>query len=385
AKNFYFLEMNTRLQVEHPVTEEVTGLDLVELMIRVAAGEKLPLSQDDVTLNGWAVEARLYAEDPRRNFAPSIGRISTYREPSGEGVRVDSGVVEGSEVSTYYDPMIAKLIAYGPDRGTAIDRVRAALDGYVVRGVGHNAAFLSCALDRPAFRSGDLDTGFIEREFPDGFAGPAPDPARHERIAGAVALAATLEALRDVTIDGQIAGRPAPPQTDWIVGLAGEEISVLVDLDDIDETEGLRIMIGEDLTTRAATDWRPGEPLMWLILDGETHALQLRRTPLGYHVQHDGAELDVRVLSPRAAELMRRMPEKTPPDLSKFLLSPMPGLLVSLAVGEGDTVEAGQPLAVVEAMKMENVLRAAAGGTVKAVLADAGANLAVDQKIIEFS
>ncbi|MEM7524207.1 MAG: acetyl/propionyl/methylcrotonyl-CoA carboxylase subunit alpha [Pseudomonadota bacterium] len=383
-KNFYFLEMNTRLQVEHPVTEEVTGLDLVELMIRVAAGEQLPFGQNDVRLDGWAMEARLYAEDPRRNFAPSIGRISTYREPSGEGVRVDSGVVEGSEVSTFYDPMIAKLIAAGPDRATAIDRLRAALDGYVVRGVGHNAAFLSCALDRPAFRGGDLDTGFIEREFPDGFDGAEADPVRRERVAAAAALAMTLESLRDITIDGQLEGRVVEPQSEWIVRVDGEEVPVIIDLDDLDETEGLRIAVGADLVTRAATDWRPGEALMWLVLDGDTHAIQLRRTSLGFFAQHDGAELDAQVLTPRAAGLMRLMPEKAPPDLSKFLLSPMPGLLVSIAVSEGEKVDAGQQLAVVEAMKMENVLRAGASGTVKAVMAEAGANLAVDQKIIEF-
>ena len=383
-KNFFFLEMNTRLQVEHPVTEEITGLDLVELMIRVAAGEKLPFSQEDVQLNGWSVEARLYAEEPIRNFAPSIGRIVTYREPSGEGVRVDSGVVEGSEVSMFYDPMIAKLIAYGPDRGTAIDRLRGALDAYVVRGVGHNATFLSCALDNPRFRSGDLDTGFIAREYPDGFKGAASDDARRERLAAAAALAKTLENLRDATLDGQLSGHEYAPQTAFVIRIEGEELFAAVDLDDMDEDEGVRIRVGDDFTTRAATDWRPGLPLMWMILDDETFAIQIERTPLGYTLIHDGAELDVKVLTPRAAELFRHMPEKLPPDLSKFLLSPMPGLLVSLAVKEGESVEAGQALAVVEAMKMENVLRADSAGVVKAVMAQPGANLAVDEKIIEF-
>ena len=384
SKNFYFLEMNTRLQVEHPVTEEITGLDLVELMIRVAAGETLPFAQADVTLTGWAVEARLYAEEPARDFAPSIGRIHTYREPSGEGVRVDAGVIEGSDVTMYYDPMIAKLIAYGPDRGTAIDRLRRALDAYVVRGVGHNASFLSCALDNPRFRSGDLDTGFIATEFPDGFKGANRDEARTERLAAAAALAATLDTFHIATISGQLSGHEFAPQTAFVVVMEGEEMMAAVDLEDLHEEEGVRIRVGADFSVRAATDWRPGLPLMWLVLDDTTFAIQIERTALGYRLIHDGADVQAKVFTPRAAELHRLMPEKAPPDLSKFLLSPMPGLLVSVAVAEGDRVEVGQALAVVEAMKMENVLRADSAGTVKALLAAAGANLSVDEKIMEF-
>ncbi len=357
-RKFYFLEMNTRLQVEHPVTELITGLDLVELMIRVAAGEKLPFQQKDVKLEGWAVEARLYAEDPFRNFLPSTGRLVKYREPAaGKDVRVDSGVYEGGEISMFYDPMIAKLCTYGKDRPAAIDRMRRALDEFYVRGVSHNVPFLAALMAHPRFRAGKLTTNFIAEEFKGGFTAahlPPKDPA----VLAAVAA----------TLDRKTGER--------VVMLNRQPMHVVVD------ANGIKV---GDRTIRIDTDWAPGKPLFHAKIDGETVAVQVDAFGSGWRLTHEGGQAEALVLTPRQAELYALMPVKAAPDTSKFLLSPMPGLLASVAVSEGQEVKAGEALAVVEAMKMENVLRATRDGTVKTLHAKAGDSLRVDQKIIEFA
>ncbi len=369
-RKFYFLEMNTRLQVEHPVTELITGLDLVELMIRVAAGEKLPFQQKDVKLEGWAVEARVYAEDPFRNFLPSTGRLVKYREPQpGPDVRVDTGVFEGGEISMFYDPMIAKLCSYGPTRNAAIDRMRRALDEFYVRGVSHNVPFLAALMAHPRFVAGNLTTNFIAEEFKGGFTAehlPPGDPA----------MLAAIAAVVD-RIHGHRAGAP---QSERVVMLNRAPIAVSVSgggLEYVVETEGRHIVI--------ETGWLPGEPLVHAKVDQHDLVVQVDALGSGWRLVHEGGQADVLVLTPRQAELYALMPVKAAPDTSKFLLSPMPGLLASVAVSEGQEVKAGEALAVVEAMKMENVLRATRDGTVKTLHAKAGDSLRVDQKIIEFA
>jgi len=390
-RNFYFLEMNTRLQVEHPVTELVTGLDLVALMIRIAAGERLPFGQDDLRLDGHAIEARVYAEDPLRGFLPSIGRLAYYREPTpaaldGTGrLRVDSGVVEGSEISLYYDPMIAKLCTHGDDRDSAIAAMQAALDAYYVRGVSHNMAFLADIMAKPRFRRGELTTGFIAEEYPDGFHGTAPGPGVYARLIVVAAVIARLAAERDARISGQVAGHEVEVGADWVVFIedAREALSVVAD------GEGAWRVAGPALDeagagVRVVTDWRPGTPLFQARLDGRALTVQVDRAGACWRLTHGGAAREVRVLPPRAAELAARMPRKAPPDLSRYLLSPMPGLLTRLLVEPGTPIKAGEEVAVVEAMKMENVLRAERDGTVAKLHAQAGDNLAVDQAIVEF-
>ena len=369
-RKFYFLEMNTRLQVEHPVTELITGLDLVELMIRVAAGEKLPFQQKDVKLEGWAVEARVYAEDPFRNFLPSTGRLVKYREPQpGPDVRVDTGVFEGGEISMFYDPMIAKLCSYGPTRNAAIDRMRRALDEFYVRGVSHNVPFLAALMAHPRFVAGNLTTNFIAEEFKGGFTAehlPPGDPA----------MLAAIAAVVD-RIHGHRAGSP---QSERVVMLNRAPIAVSVSgggLEYVVETEGRHIVI--------ETGWLPGEPLVRAKVDQHDIVVQVDALGSGWRLVHEGGQADVLVLTPRQAELYALMPVKAAPDTSKFLLSPMPGLLASVAVSEGQEVKGGEALAVVEAMKMENVLRATRDGTVKTLHAKAGDSLRVDQKIIEFA
>jgi len=390
-RNFYFLEMNTRLQVEHPVTELVTGLDLVALMIRIAAGERLPFGQDDLRLDGHAIEARVYAEDPLRGFLPSIGRLAYYREPTpaaldGTGrLRVDSGVVEGSEISLYYDPMIAKLCTHGDDRDSAIAAMQAALDAYYVRGVSHNMAFLADIMAKPRFRRGELTTGFIAEEYPDGFHGTAPGPGVYARLIVVAAVIARLAAERDARISGQVAGHEVEVGADWVVFIedAREALSVVAD------GEGAWRVAGPALDeagagVRVVTDWRPGTPLFQARLDGRALTVQVDRAGACWRLTHGGAAREVRVLPPRAAELAARMPRKAPPDLSRYLLSPMPGLLTRLLVEPGTPIKVGEEVAVVEAMKMENVLRAERDGTVAKLHAQAGDNLAVDQAIVEF-
>ena len=377
--NFYFLEMNTRLQVEHPVTELVTGQDLVEMMIRVAAGEKLALAQNDVTLTGWAVESRVYAEDPFRNFMPSIGRLSGYREPEGEGVRVDSGVYEGGEVSMHYDPMISKLITYGDNREAAIDLMVDALDAYYIRGVNHNISFLNALMVHPRFVAGELTTNFIAEEFPDGFNADLV-PQNNPHIAVVVAAAVHQEYReRSSQISGQSEGHEYQVPDNWVVITGAEETPVSMTL----TLSGFLVSIGnEDYSV--VTDWSLGEPLFEAEINGQPITVQVERSGSGYKLFYRGAEINALVLSPKAAELNKLMLEKVPADLSRFLLSPMPGLLVKLAVKVGDQVKAGEELAVVEAMKMENSLRAVNDGIVAKISAEAGDSLMVDQAILEF-
>ncbi|HVJ55455.1 MAG TPA: acetyl/propionyl/methylcrotonyl-CoA carboxylase subunit alpha [Aliidongia sp.] len=375
-RNFYFLEMNTRLQVEHPVTEAVTGLDLVELMIRVAAGEKLPLTQADVKLKGAAIEARIYAEDPLRNFVPSIGRLTRYRPPSGEAVRVDTGVFEGAEISMFYDPMIAKLITYGETRPEATRRMIAALDAFAIRGVSHNIGFLAAIMGRQRFRDGKLSTDFIPTEFPDGFHGTEQTGEALDLLISIAALAQSRLARRDAS-----AGRhrhPVAVATGWTV-LVGPLPRQAYTVD----VAGDHVTLGGH-TRQLESDWRPGDTLFTGKVDGELITVQIDRKGIVWQVSRAGAAVEMRVVTRRTGELSALMPVKAVADMSKFLLSPMPGLLVSLAVEEGQAVKAGDELAVVEAMKMENVLRAERDGTVKKIHAAARDSLAVDQMILEF-
>jgi len=374
-RSFYFLEMNTRLQVEHPVTEYVTGLDLVEQMIRVANGEKLTFGQKDVQLKGWAVESRVYAEDPYRGFLPSTGRLARYRPPAATAnVRVDDGVVEGSDISMFYDPMIAKLVTYGDTREEAIDTQIAALDRFEIDGIGHNIDFLSALMQHPRFRAGALTTGFIAEEYPEGFHGaPVPDEltAKLSAVAGIIACA---EAERAASIDGRLNGR-VPTNCEWVVSMDGAEHRVTVE----DETV---VVDGKALVVDAP--YLPGQRLIEAEIDGEPLSMRLSRTRAGWRLTTRGRSHDLRLLAPHVADLAHHMIEKVPPDLSRFLLCPMPGLLTALHVKQGDKVEAGQPLAVVEAMKMENILRAEKSGTVAKVDATPGDSLAVDAVILEF-
>jgi propionyl-CoA carboxylase alpha chain len=379
-RNFYFLEMNTRLQVEHPVTEQVTGLDLVELMIRVAAGETLPFGQEDVKLTGWAIEARIYAEDPTRNFLPSIGRLRRYRPPIGEGTRLDTGVFEGSEISLYYDPLLAKLVASGPDRGTAIDRLRSALDAFLVAGVQHNVPFLAAVAAKSRFRAGALSTNFIADEFPGGFS-PPPGFVEPDRvILLAAALAHRRQQERETAIDGKITGARVEPAEDWIILLDGRTHQVAV------RPDGAAYRIDIDGESRVATtDWQPGQPLLHARVEQRAATIQIEALPgAALRLVHGGVIRHAQVLSPRAAELLALMPKKKPPDTSRLLLSPMPGLLASLAVTQGQEVKAGEPLAIVEAMKMENVLRAERDGRIERIRVNPGDSLSVDQVILEF-
>ncbi|MGW8278492.1 ATP-binding protein [Sphingomonas aurantiaca] len=420
GEGFYFLEMNTRLQVEHPVTEEITGLDLVELMIRVAAGEPLGFSQDDVKLNGWSIENRVYAEDPYRGFLPSIGRLVRYNPPetsplpraggaggghafssnatvaydvgaspppsplplAGGGaaeprVRVDDGVREGGEVSMFYDPMIAKLITWAPTRDAAIAAQIAALDAFELEGPGNNIDFLSAIMQHPRFQSGALTTGFIAEEYPDGFHGAPADAELLKTLAAVAAFAATAEADRARRIDGQLGKRLRPP-ADWSVTIDKVDHAVIVSTDGI-------MVDGEELDL--SLEYTPGDRMVVADghgVDGDEHlTIRIAKARAGFKLTTRGASHVARVLPARVAPYTAHMIEKVAPDLSKFLICPMPGLLVRLDVAAGDKVEAGQPLAVVEAMKMENILRAEKTGTVKSVAAKTGDSLAVDQVILE--
>ncbi|MBN9045807.1 MAG: acetyl/propionyl/methylcrotonyl-CoA carboxylase subunit alpha [Rhizobiales bacterium] len=386
ARNFYFLEMNTRLQVEHPVTELVTGVDLVEEMIRVAAGEKLRFAQADVKLNGWAIESRLYAEDPYRNFLPSIGRLTRYRPPAegrrGDGtvIRNDTGVFEGGEISMYYDPMIAKLCAWGPDRAAAVSAMGEALDAFEVEGIGHNLPFLSAVMDHPRFRAGALTTAFIAEEYPDGFSGVAPSEDDARVLAAVAAHIDSAVETRNAQISGRLSAQERTTARDRVVKLGDRILPVHVA-----EGEGgmsIDFPAGESLTI--ASDWHPGAELGSFTVGGRPIAVKVSRAGTGWRLRWRGMDVAAHVRSPRVAELSRLMPVKLPPDTSKMLLCPMPGVVTSILVAEGATVEAGQPLATVEAMKMENVLRAERRATVKRVAAKAGASLAVDELIMEF-
>ena len=408
GEGFYFLEMNTRLQVEHPVTEEITGLDLVELMIRVAAGEPLGFTQDEVKLNGWSIENRVYAEDPYRGFLPSIGRLVRYNPPlpfalteveghaptggastslstNGKGVaesgeprvRVDDGVREGGEVSMVYDPMIAKLITWAPTRDAAIAAQIAALDAFELEGPGNNIDFLSAIMQHPRFQSGALTTGFIAEEYPEGFHGAPADAELLKTLAAVAAFAATAEADRARRVDGQLGRRLRPP-ADWSVTIDKIDHAVTV------STDGIAVD-GEELDL--SLEYTPGDRMVVADghgTDGDEHlTIRIAKARAGFKLTTRGASHVVRVLPARVAPSTAHLIEKVAPDLSKFLICPMPGLLVRLDVAAGDKVEAGQPLAVVEAMKMENILRAEKTGTVKSVAAKTGDSLAVDQVILE--
>jgi propionyl-CoA carboxylase alpha subunit len=379
-RNFFFLEMNTRLQVEHPVTELVTGIDLVEQMIRIAAGEELALRQKDVKLAGWAVEGRIYAEDPFRRFLPSTGRLSRYREPIvGPRLRVDSGVYEGADISMFYDPMIAKAIGYGEDRHQAIATLSAALDAFQIRGISHNLPFLSAILRHPRFISGQLTTRFIGEEFPDGFHGAKASSEDRRLLAAVAAVVHHRTALRDQRVSGRLSPPRPSSGADYVVISDGEHMPVTVV-----ETAGGHAVIGTGGSPELIGDWQPGDPIYQGRADGRALTVQVDRAGIGYRLSHGGIAMTVRVLSPAAAALAKLMPVKQPPDMSRFLLSPMPGLLVSLAVQEGEEVKAGQELAIVEAMKMENLLRAERDGKVSRLHAKPGDSLAVDQAILEF-
>ncbi|TIV62464.1 MAG: biotin/lipoyl-binding protein, partial [Mesorhizobium sp.] len=385
-RNFYFLEMNTRLQVEHPVTELVTGVDLVEEMIRVAAGQKLRFGQEDVKLNGWAVESRLYAEDPYRNFLPSIGRLTRYRPPTegaradGSIIRNDTGVVERSEISMHYDPMIAKLCTWAPDRLGAIDAMAAALDDFEVEGIGHNLPFLAAVMDHPRFREGRLSTAFIVEEFPDGFAGVSPTDADERKLAAVAAHVNWKLQHRNVQISGAMDNHRRKVSSDWIVMLGSHAFAVAV----CDQQDGTAVSFDDGSVLSVASDWLPGRHIARFQIGTETMSIKTSRSGTGYRLRWRGMDAVAHVRSPHIADLARLMPKKQPPDTFRLLLCPMPGVVTAIAVSEGESVEAGQVLATVEAMKMENVLRAERRAVVKRITAKAGASLAVDEPILEF-
>jgi propionyl-CoA carboxylase alpha chain len=401
--------MNTRLQVEHPVTEEITGLDLVEQMIRVAAGEKLKFTQDDVGINGWAVETRVYAEDPYRSFLPSTGRLVRYRPPVETGpviaseakqssgakaglprpsgarndeivVRVDDGVADGGEVSMFYDPMIAKLITWAPTRLEAIDAQVAALDQFVIDGISDNVDFLSALMQHPRFREGDLSTGFIAEEYPEGFDGAPADEQLIEDLTAIAGMVAVITDERAVEISDQLGDKPHFPCERIVKMDAGKPHKVR-----IKPYKGGTIAVTDDGELMDIVGrWVPGQRLLTVVVDGRLRTVQVRRVGRNWELQTRGASHKVQVLSPHVADLAKHMIDKPAPDLSRLLLAPMPGLLTKLDVAVGDKVEPGQPVAVMEAMKMENILRAPKAATVKATPAKAGDSLAVDQVIVEF-
>lgn len=399
-KNFYFLEMNTRLQVEHPVTELITGVDLVEQMIRVAYGEKLAMAQDDVKLTGWAIENRLYAEDPYRGFLPSIGRLTRYRPPeetaagpllingkwqgdAPEGdfaVRNDTGVYEGGEISMYYDPMIAKLCTWAPTREAAIAHMRDALDGFELEGIGHNLPFLSAVMDHDIFIKGEMTTAFIEEQYPDGFEGVTLDEAALRKIAASAAAMHRVAEIRRTRVSGRMDNHERRVGAAWVVSLQGQDYPVTIAAD----REGSDVHFDDGTVLRVASKWTPGDQLARLDVNGEGLVLKVGKISGGFRIRSRGAEVKVHVRTPRQAELAKLMPEKVAPDTSKMLLCPMPGLIVKINVEEGEEVQEGQALCTVEAMKMENILRAERKGTVSKINAAPGDSLAVDEVIMEF-
>ncbi len=385
-RNFYFLEMNTRLQVEHPVTELITGYDLVEQMLRVAAGEKLAIKQKDVGIKGWALESRIYAEDPYRGFLPSIGRLKRMRFPEegklGEGtVRIDTGVREGDEISMFYDPMIAKLITHGKDRAAAIATHTKALERLEVKGIQDNSPFLAAVLDQKRFQSGKITTGYIKEEFPQGFHGAEASPEVEKVMAGAAAYAHAVLLGRAESVSGRVEPMKALRQ-DWVVLVGKKQFPI-----------NLQFMMGDSEITftnmgerhTIATKWRPGFGLMELLFDNKSYALSVTSAEEGFIIRRLGVEAHVKVCTPFQAELHARLPEKQKPDTSKLIMSPMPGLVVSVAVTVGQEVKSGEAVCVVEAMKMQNIIRAEADGTVKAVNAAAGASVAADEVLVEFA
>ena len=385
-RNFYFLEMNTRLQVEHPVTELITGIDLVEQMIRVAYGEKLSLTQSDIKLDGWAVESRVYAEDPFRNFLPSIGRLERYRPPAemsadGRTVRNDTGVYEGAEISMFYDPMIAKLCTHAATREAAIAAMGDALDEFYIRGIQHNIPFVSAVMSHPRFREGRLTTAFIDEEYPDGFQGAELGSETRRELAAIAGVACLMEKNRARQISGQIDKRyQAARGADWVVTLDGENYPV--ELAMVDGKYHVLFEGGDLLVVE--TDWTPASAVMDVRVADRRLRVQIDRQREGFLLTHGGATLSAVMRTPRAAELYALMPEKVVPDMSKYLLCPMPGLVISIPVEVGQEIKAGETLAIVEAMKMQNILRAERDGVIASIEAAEGDSLAVDEIIIAF-
>jgi len=392
-KSFYFLEMNTRLQVEHPVTENITGIDLVEQMIRVAAGEKLAFKQEDIPLNGWSMECRINADDPFRNFLPSTGRLVKYRPPEeADGVRVDTGVYEGGEIPMYYDSMIAKLIVHGKDRSEAIEKMRSALNDFVIRGIHSNIPFQAALLQHPRFVSGDFTTGFISEEYPQGFKTDSVQPTDPKRLAALAAFMRYRYLEHIKMIDGQLAGHEMTIAKQFIVvtgrrvGSKEQPIEIPIRVELKDSTYSVYIDDADGVSRYdILSHWRPGEICLRATINS-THKVtaQVERRGGKYLLVLDGAQYECMVLSPLGAELQRRMPIKVPPDTSKFIMSPMPGLLTNISVKLGESVTAGQKLAAIEAMKMENTLTAAQDGVVAEICSKVGESLAVDQLIIRF-
>ena len=384
-KNFYFLEMNTRLQVEHPVTELITGIDLVEQMILVATGKPLSITQKDIKLTGWAIESRLYAEDPYRNFLPSIGRLTRYRPPAEikdkhSIVRNDTGVYEGGEISMYYDPMIAKLCTWAPDRAKAIEQMRIALDRFEVEGIGHNLPFLSAVMDHKKFISGKITTAFIAEEYSEGFNGVDLNDDEIKDLAACAAAMNRVAEIRRTKISGRMDNHERRVGDDWVVQIAGKVFLVNV----IADTAGANVIFEDETSIRVAGDWLPGKKLANMTAGDKNLVIKINKVTGGFRMRTRGADLKVLVRSPRQAELSKHMQEKLPPDTSKMLLCPMPGLLVKIDVELGQEVQEGQPLCTVEAMKMENILRAERKGVVAKINSSVGDSLAVDDIILEF-
>ena len=384
-KNFYFLEMNTRLQVEHPVTELITGIDLVEQMILVATGKPLSITQKDIKLTGWAIESRLYAEDPYRNFLPSIGRLTRYRPPAEikdkhSIVRNDTGVYEGGEISMYYDPMIAKLCTWAPDRAKAIEQMRIALDRFEVEGIGHNLPFLSAVMDHKKFISGKITTAFIAEEYSEGFNGVDLNDDEIKDLAACAAAMNRVAEIRRTKISGRMDNHERRVGDDWVVQIAGKVFLVNV----IADTAGANIIFEDETSIRISGDWLPGKKLANMTAGDKNLVIKINKITGGFRMRTRGADLKVLVRTPRQAELSKHMQEKLPPDTSKMLLCPMPGLLVKIDVEIGQEVQEGQPLCTVEAMKMENILRAERKGVVAKINSSVGDSLAVDDIILEF-
>ena len=384
-KNFFFLEMNTRLQVEHPVTELITNIDLVEQMILVAAGKPLSIAQKDVKLTGWAMESRLYAEDPYRNFLPSIGRLTRYRPPAeikNENfiVRNDTGVYEGGEISMYYDPMIAKLCTWAPNRAEAIEQMRIALDRFEVEGIGHNLPFLSAVMDHEKFVSGDITTAFIAEEFSEGFNGVDLNNDKIKHLAACAAAMNRVAEIRRTKVSGRMDNHERRVGDDWVVQIDGKVFPVFVSAD----TAGANVKFEDGTSIRVSGDWQPGKKLANMSANDNKLIIKIGKLTGGFRMRTRGADLRVLVRTPRQAELSKYMREKIPPDTSKLLLCPMPGLIVKIDVEVGQEVQEGQPLCTVEAMKMENILRAERKGLVAKINSNVGDSLAVDDVILEF-
>ena len=384
-KNFFFLEMNTRLQVEHPVTELITNIDLVEQMILVAAGKPLSIAQKDVKLTGWAMESRLYAEDPYRNFLPSIGRLTRYRPPAEIQnknfiVRNDTGVYEGGEISMYYDPMIAKLCTWAPNRAEAIEQMRIALDRFEVEGIGHNLPFLSAVMDHKKFVSGNITTAFIAEEFSEGFNGVDLNNDKIKHLAACAAAMNRVAEIRRTKVSGRMDNHERRVGDDWVVQIDGKVFPVFVSAD----TAGANVKFEDGTSIRVSGDWQPGKKLANMSANDNKLIIKIGKLTGGFRMRTRGADLRVLVRTPRQAELSKYMREKIPPDTSKLLLCPMPGLIVKIDVEVGQEVQEGQPLCTVEAMKMENILRAERKGLVAKINSNVGDSLAVDDVILEF-